>query len=440
MKILSCILVFACLLPTVAATQTSVGFEYTKDIEDLLDYRLPDWGWRTWDLKGEFRGAGSNRSYDDNFSSKRTSSHRSNNAYLSSFCRLYQESEKRTLYANVHLNGTWSRYRSESYSSADSRWEFGGNCSLGGQADQYLGSSPWSMTAGFQATGGYLEQHSQYGDDDEHLNIVSGHQHSANLGLGLGRIRDVTPLIRAKRLSERLAALGRPRLTSSEVHHVAQVLAQQYGYRMVFDRPDRRFWRDVLEPLLEGEPLSVAEIFYLTDVLDEDLGVRRQGSMIRLAANWQQRGIGDNSNYQPGALMSAEMVKNLSLSLQLRGFLEGTWLKETVASVQRERAKANLGGDLLWNMADRLRLDIDLYGSMSRFDYADHTRSSHEETASVESHATLNIYLEDRLVLQPYTSLGWEEYRNDGEYGSYSHDWHWTYGITFNYRLDGTLF
>jgi hypothetical protein len=55
--------------------------------------------------------------------------------------------------------------------------------------------------------------------------------------------------------------------------------------------------------------------------------------------------------------------------------------------------------------------------------------------------ATLNIYLEDRLILRPYASGRWSEQRREGEDSSdYGHGWNWEYGVVFNYRLDGTLF
>jgi Tat protein secretion system quality control protein TatD with DNase activity len=96
---------------------------------------------------------------------------------------------------------------------------------------------------------------------DENRSFGRTREYDVGAGIGIGRSRDVTPLIRAQRLSERLEALGRPPLSAHQVQQVAQVLAREEGYRIVFDRPDRSFWRDVLEPMLPKIPRAVAHCF-----------------------------------------------------------------------------------------------------------------------------------------------------------------------------------
>jgi len=157
-----------------------------------------------------------------------------------------------------------------------------GNYGVGGGLNQYLGEGQFFL--GLLGNGGqyYEESIIEVSDADEIRNFRRNHHFGIGPSVGWGRARDVTPLIRAQRLSERLIALDRPPLTSDQVQQIARVLATEQGYRTVFDRPERSFWRDVLEPMLDQEnPLSPYEIFYLRDVLAEDIGPRREGVELR---------------------------------------------------------------------------------------------------------------------------------------------------------------
>jgi len=283
MRQLPTVLLLGFLLPGLAAAQSTVGFSDPDELTALLEYRLPDWGWQTWDLAGQFSGAGSSHRYDGDADLESETARNDNDARLNTRFDLWRESERRDLRLGLELGGSWSR----SYAGVDDEVSrdrsLSGYYSVSGEIDLRPSGGAWSVAASALAMGDYREnrwEHRSEDSQDENVEIASGHGHLASLGIGLGRIRDVTPLVRAERLNERLVALGRPRLAPAAIQHVAEVLAREYGYRRVFDRPERRFWSDVLEPLIGGEPLSVAEVFYLTDVMQENLGTRWQGARV----------------------------------------------------------------------------------------------------------------------------------------------------------------
>ncbi len=433
--------VLVCLgLAGVAAGQSSIGFSEPHDLQALLDYRLPDWGWRTWDVSGEMWGAGHHRNDDVDDDA--------NESFLAleSLLATAHESEVFTWSANVDLSGTWWRARYSSGNNVGRMRELDGQVEATGELRRYLAGSSWfgAVEAGLALS--YEEQYTSdryQGDAYESLNVRGGHGHYVQGGVGRGRLRDVTPLLRAERLSERLVALGRPRLTGAQVREVAEVLAREYGYRQAFARPERRFWHDVLEPLLDGPALSVAEIFYLADVLQEDLGARRQGTRWQISGYWEQGGTEEQAVYVPGYGASFETSHNLSLPWQVSaGVTCWRWWEngrawdgdydidnlETVADVS-----------LLWLVADRVQFDAGLKGRRT-WQETELSGATYTHTA-VHPYAQFNVFIEDHLVFEPYLRGLWSESVIEGAtYPPNETVWSWSYGFTFTYRLDTMLF
>mgnify|MGYP000337876300 CR=1 FL=1 len=116
------------------------------------------------------------------------------------------------------------------------------------------------MRANGSYTRSYVEsirENTVDGETTETGSYNRGNSLYVTVGVGLGRARNVAPLIRAQRLSERLKAIGRAPLSPAEIQEVARVLATEHGYRAVYERPDRSFWQDVLMPMLdEGEVID----------------------------------------------------------------------------------------------------------------------------------------------------------------------------------------
>jgi hypothetical protein len=223
--------------PDAPAAQTSVGFAEPQDISTLLDYRLPDWSYRAWDVSFDLNGRASE--------GRDGGSPMVSNQFASGLDTGYfqaWESEVRDLSLNAGIDGHCSRSHDGRFDQELSGHYLDG--ALHGSVDwvRYLGGGPFSFNAGGSGSRSYAEtaRFSRQGgltDDYDQYARRSGLR--VETGLGWGRVRNVVPLVRAQRLSERLVALRRPALTPLQVQRVAQVLAQEYGYRSAFDRPDR---------------------------------------------------------------------------------------------------------------------------------------------------------------------------------------------------------
>ncbi len=108
-----------------------------------------------------------------------------------------------------------------------------------------------SRTFFFAGGGGDIYyQHRRGTDSDEDSYTRSSgdiHFQAVRVGIGMGRVRIVTPVIRALRVRERLHAVPQTRLSDEQVQTAARQLARRPGYESVYDRPDKFFWRDFFE-------------------------------------------------------------------------------------------------------------------------------------------------------------------------------------------------
>ncbi|PSQ95578.1 MAG: hypothetical protein BRD55_10095 [Bacteroidetes bacterium SW_9_63_38] len=103
------------------------------------------------------------------------------------------------------------------------------------------------------------------------------------VGGGIGRVRVVTPVVRALRIRGRLRAVGADAsMTDADVQAAARQLARRPGYEAVYDRPDKCFWRDLFSKIRAADGPAPFEAFYVADVLREPVGVRREGAELRL--------------------------------------------------------------------------------------------------------------------------------------------------------------
>lgn len=199
------------------------------------------------------------------------------------------------------------------------------------------------------------------------------------LGVGVGRVRVVTPVIRALRVRERLQAVAPgASMSDRQVQTAAQQLARRPGYEAVYDRPDRFFWRDFFNQVGLSDR-SAFETYYVADVLREPVGVRREGA--DLAA-------GPTGSYRRNLRRTEEddrLVERRSVEGgTVGGFVRGRWYRHVTLRHQ-------LGADVeatythfvdsqgpldhetgldaeaqwLWVVADRLRLDSRLQADLT---------------------------------------------------------------------------
>jgi hypothetical protein len=424
------------LLPLSSSAQTSVGFAHPDHLQDLLAYRLPDWGYRLWDVGFALGGAGSER--------RLAGAMNLNNQFSTSLdtgWQWHRESETVSHDFAAYLDGGYSHSHSGSDLSETSMRRLTGQYYLSASWDQYLGASPLALRASLRDARYYAEnvRDQRIGDvTTEAREYTRNSDHRYTLGAGYGRIRDVVPLLRAERLAERLVALGHERPGGSQVRQAARVLASEYGYRAVFDRHDRRFWSDVLQPLLgEEAALSPYEIMYLAEVLSERLGERRQGWQLRADFQYQDgRNVGfqnEINTRRRSVDLSAGWYHNLSLSQQI--FIDGGWRYDFNDRNEEHLETGAIHAELghLWNLADRHLLENTLTYDGDAYI----TEGGREKAALYE--LTLTTYLEDRLSLNTGGNLGYAWRRSEAS-GDESIFWTWNFSVGLTYHLDRVLF
>ena len=446
--------VLLALLTQSCPAQTSIGFENPGDTTNILEYRLPDWGYRTWGLDFSLGGNG-NENY---FSDENESFSHQFSTNLGSDFNLYRESEKRIGSLDASVSGSYQQSHSGDNSGEASGHDLNASYDLGGRLDQYLGQGPFFLGLAGDIDQGYRETIRESTGQDDYRRFDRGTFYGIGPAAGWGRLRDVTPLIRAQRLSERLIALGRPPLGSGQVQEIARVLATEQGYRTVFDRPDRSFWRDVLEPMLDKEhPLSPYEIFYLRDILAEDIGPRLEGAQLRGAYYYRERrydsGSDDSRYYARVARLNFLWARNLSFNHQLT-LKTGVNYNQSDESHEWDSGRSDsarwedLGGviDLahLWTIADRYRLDtiLHFYGSYYEAEYE--TGRNIERNLRTNLSSTFRVFLEDNMSLVAHVRGTNEQHYFDNDDTSdterYTRSWNWSYGIGLEYYLDRFLY
>lgn len=428
-----------------AAAQESVGFADPADLQALLDYRLPDWGYRTWDATIDLRGQG-------------TTNHSGSGARRTAFQRWQAETnlqwnrfgEDRDWSVAAEGIGVYDGYRASDFSSDQDQHLLEGTLHAQGDATQYVGGGPFSI-------GGELFLRTDYSEDIRHVVFANGtiqdkryvrdRGWSISLGPGIGRMRNVVPILRAQRLSERLQALGRPPLTRTQVAAVAAVLAREGGYRQVYERPDREFWRDVLEPMLEpGRPLAPYEIYYLRDVLVEDFGNRRQGERCAVSGSYADyrhdvAGHTETTTRIKGVRVSAVLNRNLSLQHQVGLTLAGAWSRfgDSDDALSAGTVSWALGHE--WNVADRVRISSQ---AQCEFRYEDYPDVQIRRRLTTELASDARFRVEDAVALVVGLAGGYGHVRSSVDRQdpaeSWSDTWSWEYSLSLEYVLDRFLY
>ena len=106
-----------------------------------------------------------------------------------------------------------------------------------------------------------------------------------SIGIGWGKIRDVTPVVSAIRLQERLKQLNllNNDLSENTIEDLSEQFSKSIYYSQVHDRADKFFWQDIEKALL-NDGISLAGLnqygsSYLREVPNEIRFLRNEGIM-----------------------------------------------------------------------------------------------------------------------------------------------------------------
>lgn len=346
----ACVFLFCCSATSVFAQQ-SVGFSNPDNIESLLDYRLPDWGYSNFSLDFDARGSGSD------FEGRRSESGgRRGDFNIGPTYRLFRESEERTFQFNSSMMlgylGRNQNLRSN-FSNTESEYkdqDFDIGLSVSTTIKEYVSSQSFIFGDGTINLNYRSTKTESF--EDETLNdkrVAYNHRFSATprIGYGFGRLRNVNPIIRAVRLSERASVIkGTMDFSRQEIQAAADQFTRYDGYQQTYDRPQKYFWDDMDEAMAPDlSSLNTFDMLYLTDVLDEGIGTRLEG--------WEVIG-GAQFSYQNNLERIErpfnqfdQLIRDELISKRAGVFVNGRWYKNTSLTQQ-------------WGITGKVRLSYPL--------------------------------------------------------------------------------
>lgn len=344
MKLCIAGLILVSLLTMSTEAQTSIGLP-SNEPKPLKDFRLPDWGYSSANIRLYITGSG-----NSDKSEARKNYSMGQYYLLRPTYNFFKESESRSLSFSAYLTKSYSFYNSrqtnyeyddlsKQKNSSDS-WQL----YLKNETHNYYEKYYVRVTPDFN----YYRNHRKYKFSFDDLNSGPPSIYSSkrktydrfydakfSLAFGQGRIRNVTPVIRALRLNERFKALGKNiELNQSEIEEAAAEFTRYPGYLATYDRPEKFFWKSFSEKL---SGLTPFETHYLHDIFDEVVGERFEGSELDLGARITRMDIlqetemeSDNEKSKlkatfAGPEISAQLYNNYSLKGQIGFTGKGNW-------------------------------------------------------------------------------------------------------------------
>lgn len=347
-----------------AYAQNSIGFKSPKNIQSILDYRLPSWGHST--LKLDFMSSGSGNLSNQNNSSRFYA--RVGPAY-----NRYYESEKNIwlLNTDLGLDYNYENNPSSKSSSKDIDYRFFIDSSWN---HYYRQQSYFSL--GGRLSGSYSNYEFQSAENnltERSSKYLSG---KINFGFGFGRIRDITPLIQALRFNERLHSLGRNmKLENEDIHFIAREFAKQGGYSRVYDRRNKYFWKTIYDRIdTISEEISPFELHYLAESLVEFTGNRFNGQDIVFEfdySDFYRKPEINNGQFFRKSLLGISSIyrfyKNLSLTNQIgfKASIHYNFFSLGQQSKRHSDGYLQFMANHLWVVSDRLLLQSQLSSFIS---------------------------------------------------------------------------
>lgn len=279
---LSILLLFI-FLNTWLNAQTSIGLS-SEDPKPLKDYRLPEWGYSRSNIRFNTLGDGES---DKNEIFKTNS--KEYTFLIRPTYSVFKESETRSLFFDVSFSNSYSYSNNHetnyfyedknNYKITQQSWLL----QFSNETYNYFGKEYFRISPYLNFYYAQLNNKQIFSDLDGNLAYKNKTESTdryydgrVSLSFGTGRVRNVTPVIRALRLNERLKALGKDiTFDQAQLDKTAGEFAKFPAYQSTYDRPQKYFWDSFSDQLSN---LSSFETHYLNDVFNEAIGTRLEGS------------------------------------------------------------------------------------------------------------------------------------------------------------------
>lgn len=321
-KLIPALVILFC-LPSLLFAQESVGFSDPDNIQPLLDYRLPEWGYTNFYLDFSLDG-NTDRTYlkqAEHISTENEFAIQLSPVYY----RLYSSESHKSSYSFQSEMDYFSNKSNDFGNNKESATNY--NLELGFHLDEkfFLKDSDLFLTGQGNASFDQVKTEEGVNPNNNFLDrweFVRNFETFLAIGVGYGRLRTVNPVIRSLRLGERLNTLNSGRYMSNEDYiSAAEQFSKFNGYQDVYDRPQKYFWEDMDEMISPNlSDLNPFDLLYLTDTTLETIGSRREGWEIQalVAFDYSARYAEDES-LGNGSDMHTETY--------LRPSLSGSWSK-----------------------------------------------------------------------------------------------------------------
>lgn len=256
----------------------------------IYDYRIPDWGYHRLYLYFYASLYGNDEDNDKNPSEREYT----NSQYYGRFqpyFNLYQTSEKYifSLYSFVNSSYQYYQYRDEDDNDIQKSIDrsFDHDFNLNGNLNQYysrLFYLGYNTANSFE----YNENRGQYKYIDKNIGTTSDSKSSYiqriyktqfRFGPGLGRVRNVTPVFRALRFSERMRDIGKTAgLSEQDIKSLIHLFARESSYSSRYDRSSKYFYEELPKSISKQiKNLQPWEMIYLDEAFREIIGNRYEG-------------------------------------------------------------------------------------------------------------------------------------------------------------------
>ncbi len=388
----------------------------------LYDYRLPEWGYAIALIDFETDGHGYHYNAEDLSNSSENYSYQ----LLPSYSR-YSESEKKICSQYIKINNGYSYQQHKQNTSVislttDKRADF--RLMLGNSSKRYFNDLLYLHFAS--------DHYFQYSDSKysskrsnsngnltvvfKNISISRNYNTQLNLGIGLGRLRNITPIIRAMRFNERLSLLtGKNDLSETDIMTLSELYTKEYGFISTYDRSQKYFYAMLPNSIKNTiKNLSPWQFLYLTDVSQEIIGERYQGFdsnlglMMEYNKNIPQHGISGQEQFLLGVYLNGTYYHNPTLNYQIGVLFNGSFRK----AVNKNTMTDHVGRVLLhvvnlYNVMDRTLLEFNL-GIESLFGHSNvDEHSTFPRWARMDQYlaeVTLDYFIENNLSI--YSNAG----------------------------------
>jgi hypothetical protein len=308
---------------------------------------------------------------------------------------------------NLNLQSSYGKY----FSSGGFFYTFHSNISAGISSEY---SDNEQLDYSLQSSDTLLNLRQQY-------NGNKSQNYSVSFGIGWGKIRDVTPVVSAIRLQERLKQLNllNNDLSEKTIEDLSEQFSKSGYYSQIYDRSDKFFWQDI-EKTLINDGVSLAGInqygsSYLREVTSEIRFARSEGirTGLNIMLNYDDSystnaGLFDPEHFYTLGNVYFNLSHQLNLNSQVQFSLSlsgGPNMTENSIVKQEYIISSNLG--YAYEITDRIVATIN-----NSFSCTFLNSNNQGKTLTNNFNLGINYFIEDHISLN--ASYQWNY--NDSRY------------------------